>query len=585
MLFALTSCNEELVYDSFVDTDPVVESIYPTSGTIDTEITISGEGLNNTSTVTIGGYEVEIMNKISDTQLIVYASAEGRSGKVVVYDNYQVSCESPETFTYNYVAPVIDDAATETSGEMSTTFYLCGTYMNVVESVYFTVADGMGANGSSPDPSEAEIVLQNGQDLVVNIPYVAADSATIELHYFDGSSIVKGASSDLIEIVRNAPEVTTDSEFIAEQKNSGESITVNGINLTKVERVSFSGLDGTEYNSTINTQTDNELSFTVPVADYPDGTTPWISIKMHYFYDQEYAILTDEFSVYVPFVYFWENVKIGANDKTVYTGNCFDLDRGYVHENSAYATDLDPIACQYYNTSNTSTWDGTVCSAASTPNVTEEEYNSVNPYLFIYGSASVGVAFYNPSNSVSILRNYYIDSGSTRIYGVTTSASFCGTPVVHYRYLDPAEGTAVSTLIDNVKNGNIADINSTTVPIDPDNLTIGGVNLDSSSGGTALSGTCKYSDGWASTLTPSLGDVVYPDAVVMIVYYDYLGRGDANPGQCYHIRKVGFMHIKEFGYLAAASSSTTPSGSYIICDVTWQKYANDTSGDPVDVVE
>lgn len=573
-LLVVLSCNEELSYDRYEILPPVVDAIWPVEATIDTQVTITGENLNNVNSVTIGGYEVEIMSKVSDKELIVYASSTGRSGSVEVFAADGSSSASSQSFSYKYVAPTLDAVELADSGEIGDSYYISGTMLNVVEEVFFVAYSAQDALSENRDVVSAEILTQTARDIVVKLPFVSAEHAKISLSYFDGEEhVTTDASQKAVEIVRLIPVVSTN---YFPTTDVGLRMTIGGENLDKIENVFIGGFD-----AEISSQSASSLTFKVPAGDFVDGANPSNQIVISYFDAQATQVLSSDFTVYVPMVKFWEDVLLGCQDKSVYTANFFSLEDGIVYDNALYATMVDPIACQYINYDNSSTWDGTTCLASNVPAVSQAEYDQVNPYIYITSQSSGGVFFTSPANSYSSIRNFYIDGSSTTVYG-GSKASFAGTPVVYYRYLNPLI-TAERVLANKVINKQITTIDLDEFPIDDALKTIAGVNLDKDNGGTAASGSIGHTldtQGWAGTTSVELGQKIEPNTVIMVLYYDHNGYStnslSNNTNIVGHIKKIGFIHVKEFTFASSTNDVAKATASSVLADIWWQKYPNQT---------
>lgn len=658
MMFVLlfSSCNFEEVYETYAGESVLsIASISPITASIGTEITITGEGLQYVKSVTFGGEAVAIKSLVSDKEMIVYATKEGVSGRVEVTTALGNTAESTENFIYEYVAPVIDNDADIFIDEVTIgeSYLICGRNLNVVDEVLFKVkpGDGVVDGDLSPAAKAGTILSQSPFEILVTAPgYIAGDSAYIELSYYDGNEMTCSVASNTITV--NKPKPVIDSALSSEgntEIDAGRKFILKGDNLNQIQGIKFlpsAGSGGVETNVVdFLSQDANELILTMPYIDGMTEGVTHIGNEYEVFYfpnesdddDEDVFSLCNEstvydgVSIYIPSVYFWEDITIGAQDVSTYDSNMFGLDTGILYSNMDYCTRVDPLATggadvpnenAYYN--DNSSWDNLVNTASNTTNttlITEEQYYSVAPYFHVHAvtnaaaSGGYGITIRSAASSATILRNVFRTSGTT-IYGLTSysSSGFSGTPKIGARFVNPAssaDGTRdlIETLLDGygtskqlgrqLGEGYVID------PTDPSNLfyvdtsgnTVAGLNTDTSTtdnedgtstsaGGTSFSATCDHAthswgtqDGEQPTLD---GDPNYPNStwtdtnglnhkydyqIVMLAYYDY---GDGTSPGISNIKKLGFIVLKEFGY-KNPSGSTNGRASYIRGDIYWQK--------------
>lgn len=542
MLLA-TGCDKTYVDDVTLYA-PLIESFSPASAPVGTEIIITGQHLSGVTKAYIGDQEMVIKEKVSDTRLSIVAGANGRDGRIIL-ENTQGKGESESEFTYSYAVPSLKPALLQKSVVMGEQLLLTGTDLSAVEAVIFT-AEGQ-ENGH-----EGDIQEQSTTEIVARVPYVENGNVRITLRYFDGTSSVTTPLDEApsIEVVRVVP--VFDQPVTLERTAVGKSVTLTGENLDKVDRI----LVG-EFEALISKQP-TSLTFTVPAGDFQDGDTE-TTVVAEYFDGNETITLSDAFVVYVPFVKFWENITVWGHDKEAEQYACnFSPETGRVYPNSSWATDLDPIAAKY--TANT-------CSAALTPNVTEEEYNSVVPYFFFYCNGSGNVNITAPSNSAGILKNFWYKDSSDKLVRMTGVEGNCyGTPVLAFRALNAANATE-SALIEKVKSQTLEQIDEATFPIDVEAQTVGGIGVSSSSGALKDS---SWSNGCFTPGTEALN--VNPDVVVLVLYYDYHGVEKGTDGKnnfARNVKRIGLMHITHINYRMLKSDYTF--------NIYWQKYDYDYS--------
>lgn len=537
-----TSCDSISMKDVVVSA-PQVLSFSPESGSVGSEIVVTGEYLDDVVSATIGGEKVTILQKVSNERLSLKVTSNAKSGKIVLSNSIGDGVSEAD-FTIEYPAPAISATGMPTEVEMGNKLLLSGTHMNVISAVLFT-AEGHTAG------NEATILSQSEDEILVKIPYVESDKASITFKYFNGTSEVETPleSAPQMVVARYEPNVTTSS---FEAAKIGDIIVLSGTYLNKIDKVLLGDIE-----CNIPLQTENELKFAVPSSEnYVDGDNT-MALKISYFDGREVHTLTDAFVVKVPFVYFWENRKVYAQARVEgQLSAFFSPETGLVYANSDWGTLVDPISLQYK---------ANTCSANNVPAVSENEYNSVNPYFFFSGSSKGLLAVNSPGNSKTQLRNFYATMESNSRITDGESIDCYGTPALTFVWLDPSK-SGYQKLIDELKNGEIDKIDETTFPIDAVNKTCRGVSIASAK---AAPGNDVWAAGtFATTNEDKTADV---DAFMFVFYFDYNGAGDyAN------VKRIGILHIKTVDF-KFDSKGTTPSESSVEFDIWWQKHDYDYS--------
>ena len=546
MLLA-TGCDKTYVDDVTLYA-PLIESFSPASAPVGTEIIITGQHLSGVTKAYIGDQEMVIKEKVSDTRLSIVAGANGRDGRIIL-ENTQGKGESESEFTYSYAVPSLKPALLQKSVVMGEQLLLTGTDLSAVEAVIFT-AEGQ-ENGH-----EGDIQEQSTTEIVARVPYVENGNVRITLRYFDGTSSVTTPLDEApsIEVVRVVP--VFDQPVTLERTAVGKSVTLTGENLDKVDRI----LVG-EFEALISKQP-TSLTFTVPAGDFQDGDTE-TTVVAEYFDGNETITLSEAFVVYVPYLMFWENMRVWAQGRDVESmSSFFSPQTGRVYANSDWRTVIDPISYQYQ---------AATCSAGNTPNkavITEEQYNSVNPYFFFSGMSAGQLQVNSPANSKGQLRNFYFENNSADEYRVTGVKGDCyGTPVLTFRYLD-SSNAAEKALIDQVKNQTLEHIDEESFPIDVEAKTVGGIGISSAKG-------TLNSDVWAAGKYTAGTDAaaVDVDAVLMVLYYGYDGSAE---NVAANIRRIGFLHIRTVNF-KTYNNTKAPSSSDVTFNCYWQKYDYDYS--------
>ena len=538
-LFFLCGCDSTSMKDVAVSS-PEILSFSPESGSIGSEIVVTGEYLDDVVSATIGGGKAVILQKVSNRRLSLKVTNQARSGKIVLVNSIGEGVSEGD-FTLEYPAPVVSQAGMPSEVEMGNNLLLSGSSMNVVSAVLFTAEGGTEGN-------EAEIISQSENEIVVKVPYVESDKAIVTFKYFDGTKEVETSSSSApkLTVKRYQPEVTT---TVFEPANVGDMVVLEGAYLNKIDKVLLGDIE-----CTITLQTETELKFVVPTSDSFKNGDNMVPLKISYFDGRETPTLTDEFIVRVAFVYYWENRTIHAQAGE--TSAFFSPETGRVYSNDVWSQEVDIIAAAGKNT----------CKTANIPVVSETDYNSVNPYFFISGSSSkFNLAINSPANSNGQLKNFKT-SGKASITG---GSSYYGTPALSFAYLDPETNPDCAELVNNVKAGNIKKIDEITFPLDVEKKTCAGIKPSVSAAPTT--------DAWAKDKFEA--GVEKTNAVFLVFYYNVKGydnkAADKNPVR--DVKRIGLMYIKSADFKMKEGTEKDPSASSITFDMYWQKQDYDYS--------
>ena len=546
-LFFLCGCDSTSMKDVAISS-PEVLSFSPESGSIGSEVIVTGEYLDDVVSATIGGGKVTILQKVSNQRLSLKVTDQARSGKIVLTNSIGEGVSEAE-FTLEYPAPVVSQTGVPSEVEMGNNLLLSGSHMNVVSAVLFTAAEG-GTAGN-----EAEIVSQNENEIVVKVPYVESDRAMVTFKYFNGTENVETSSfsAPQLTVKRYEPKVTTN---VFEPANVGDVVVLEGTYLNKIDKVLLGDIE-----CTIPLQTETVLNFVVPSSEnYEDGDNTK-ALKISYFDGREVRTLTDAFVVKVPFVYFWENNKVyGQGRIEGQLSSFFSPKTGLVYANSDWSTVVDPVSMKYK---------AATCSANNKPAVSESEYNSVNPFFFFSGASAGQLQINSPANSKTQLKNFYSTTNSSS--QVTGGKIDCyGTPALTFLWLDPSK-SGYKTLIDEVKNGTLSKIDETTFPIDVEAKTCRGFSIASAK-------ASPNTDVWAPDIF-KVGEekIANVDAVLLVFYYNVKGSVD---NVADNIKRIGVLHIKTVDF-KLYNNTNAPSSSSIEFDMYWQKHDYDYSKVPV----
>lgn len=547
-LFFLCGCDSTSMKDVAISS-PEVLSFSPESGSIGSEVIVTGEYLDDVVSATIGGGKVTILQKVSNQRLSLKVTDQARSGKIVLTNSIGEGVSEAE-FTLEYPAPVVSQTGVPSEVEMGNNLLLSGSHMNVVSAVLFTAAEG-GTAGN-----EAEIVSQNENEIVVKVPYVESDRAVVTFKYFNGTENVETSSSSApqLTVKRYEPEVTT---TVFEPANVGDVVVLEGTYLNKIDKVLVGDIE-----CKIMSKTESELQFVVPTSDSFKNGDNIVPLKISYFDGRETPVLAEEFIVRVAFVHYWENKTIYAQAGE--TLAFFSPETGQVYSNDVWSKDVDPVAAAGKNT----------CEPANIPSVSEKDYNSVNPYIFISGSSSkYNLAINSPANSNGQLKNFKTSDKAS----ITGGSSYYGTPALSFAYLDPEANPDCAELVNNVKIGNIKNIDEKTFPLDVGKKTCAGIKPSVSAAPTTDIWAKEEFEAGVNKTNVKL------DAVFLVFYYNVKGYDnkatDKNPVR--DVKRIGLMYIKSADFKMKEGTEKDPSASSITFDMYWQKQDYDYLKVPV----
>lgn len=282
----LAACDKESM-NALVQSAPEIEEFYPTSGSAGTEIVITGNYLDDVVTATIGGVPAELLQKVSNNRISIKVPAGAQTGTIVLA-NAIGEVESEGVFTMEYPAPSINQSSIPAEMKMGNKLLITGTNMNAISAVIFT-AVGL------EEGHEAEIISQSDNEIIVKIPFLDSENATISFTYYDGSNNASIASKT-VKLSSDLPKVST--QFTGTYA-VGSTVMLEGSNLNFVERVYVVTSKTNEVECSFSATSSN-LSFTVPgsndfnqTIDAPNTTT----LKIVYADGTMESTLTDNFVI------------------------------------------------------------------------------------------------------------------------------------------------------------------------------------------------------------------------------------------------------------------------------------------------
>ena len=557
VVFFAAGCADTYV-EEYVPEAPVIESFAPAQALSgeDTPIVVTGRHLHAVTSASIGGREVRILERVSNTQLSIVATRDARTGPIELV-NAVGKTASEEVLTINYPVPVIRTDELPAQVDMFGELTLKGQYMAVVRKVIFTPE---GAD----EGREAEILSQDGAELVVRVPYVETSDARITLRYSEADAEVESPfdSAPRIGIVRLVPKLDALS---FDRLIVGRITTLTGSDLDQITAVKVAG-----ESANIVSQSASELRFMVPLVEgFAEGEGNTASLAIYYFDDFESDDVRETIPVTVLPFHIWEGITTYGQRGAV-AQSFFSPETGKVYDNSAWRTEVDPHALE---TNQNKDYYKTHPVILQTSQVAADKYLATPPYFFFSGANAGTLAINSPANSYSQLRNFFVSTVFSGAANRVPGGEFdcIGTPVLRFRYLDPQNPTEAA-MADKVRNMTLTRIDETEFPVDVAAGTVGGVLL----GSDAMGGLST--DKWAPAYAKGTDAEGFPaDAVLLVLYYNENGSPkDANPVE--NIKRIGFVHITSVDFKVVASGSNNPpSGSAVHFNAYWQKSDYDYS--------
>ncbi len=558
----LYGCKEDLSYIPVSNDPPSIESFSPAEGPVFSQITVRGTNLNLVDTAYIGNQRVQLYRKVSSQELVLVATGtvSGKIRLTSTIDKKSVESLSEGTFTYTYVEPSISESQIPASAEVGMGLLLMGDNMIAVQKVYT-----VDAANPSATPVEATVVSREMNEVLILVPYTDAAAVKFFVTYYDGQSYLDGETTTASTAMTvHRPTISTLSSTTVDENGA---VSITGTYLDRVNKVTIGGLQ-----VEVTTQAAASINVKIPVDVFPDGSNTDQQLTLEYFQSAQQLNYPTLMTVNVPEIYKGSGTINGrARGLGVFT-SFYGFKLGRALENSTYSTQIDPVCCAHVVESSSSTWSGLTCSAGNTTNktiVSEQDYFSVEPYLFLQSTGAGVLGLSSAANGNTVLRNFYFtSSGGNCVLGVpNTNKNASGTPIVMFFNLPlNSADTKIQSVITAVRNNTLNKIGPDNFAIDTENKTIGGISV------TAVAGTIS-STNWAVGMTIGQTDnnlvASSKDGVVMVIHYDYGGYEAANPTK--GIYKIGFVHVLGCSYVPENAGGAEPNGSKVTLESFWQK--------------
>jgi len=258
------SCNEDLFLPEDIRNSiaaPVITDFDPKIGSIGTEVVITGENLATVTGVYIGGGRTEILHRYTNFSMVIRLVGTETSGPITITNN-KGSTTTTETFTVIDNIPEIvsvQDIGGSTLTELvdERRAFIHGERLDAVRRITFGVDSVVG-----------RLIDRNDSVIIVEVPYLQNDEATINLEYLAfGQRQVKSTNPFPVVYVPTPPTIIN---TIPDETSPNRIITLQGTHLDRVSRVFLSG-ESADSTWTIISQSRTVLRVLVPA--FPSGLT------------------------------------------------------------------------------------------------------------------------------------------------------------------------------------------------------------------------------------------------------------------------------------------------------------------------
>lgn len=512
-------------------TDALVSGYEPATGTIGTQVTVSGRNLEQVTSLTFGTVSVSAESFVSQegakivvaVPVVPYSSAnETLAIKAAWGEGKEIDVTGENLFTLR--TPAFETLQQSAPAILSDEITVTGTNLDLVEEIFW---------GSIELPvsekTETLIKVLIPTSIEQTSPVVKSDilSATFGTPS-QKVSISESFSIDTTPMGPAAPEISSvkPSNENYTKFYLAQEVTIKGVNMASVEKVMLGEIEVT----LAGAATDTEARFLIPTNI--SGTAA-VELDLTVIWNGGNRLDAGKVTVH-PF-YLTKGLKIrpGSSTKTYPEENSQEaflmLDEGKVISASEWK--IRPV-------------DAPVVSGA--PIVTEknklaeetpkETYYGVSPYLLLSAGSDNKLAFQNPANSSSQLKTHRIDG--------TSLPSLYGSPVIFMSIITNA------TLKASVKEETMTNI---------------------------WEGAPKAGSGAPAFGTEETSSVWVKGSVMCIEYLTYTrAKTGVKPDDLSQVHKIGYMYIKDVtcGNSSTGKAEESREG-YVEFDLYWSNTINE----------
>lgn len=510
-------------------TDAIVGGFTPAEGTIGTEITIKGRNLEQITSVSFGGVKLEgeALTLAADAVKFVVPVGTYEAGNSTIaitaeWAGGTLAVTSEEsTFTMKTPKATIDAVqGADQSAKIGDEVCFSGENLDLITKTTWGAHEMVLV-----EQSATKLVLKTPSSIEQADPVV--QSANIVAEWGAPVQTYTLAENYKVDTTPVGPAKPVFTSLTAEDGGADNRlylkkvVTVKGQNLISIEGFEVDGVAAT----LVEGGSDTEVQFIVP-----DGVsfTAAKEVALTALYNGGNPVDFGKVTVY-PF-YYWKDVVLGAGNGPDASKAFFVPDMGGIMS----ADDWSDAYAGANGVTNKNEINKTV--------LTEEQYYSVKPYIFVNSNSS-DFSFIGPANSNGQLSKVKKSDGSAWVSG-----KYYGTPIIGYRNMEYT-GATESELgwAAKVKSG---DITSLTDEL-PDKRV--------SSGGP------KFNRNPTSNSQYGVGTVL----LVQYVTYEY-GKLSSLPAS--GVRNTGFIYVKEVSPTPA--DDVLNAQTTLKLDVYWSKPLN-----------
>ena len=509
-------------YDYFVTvpvTDALVSGYSPASGTVGTEITVTGRNLGQVTAVSFNSVSVaasDFVSAASDAIVVAVPAIRAPAADTDVEIKATWSggiITVTETEAFKVQVPVFDAFTQTAPAALGDEIVLTGANLDLVSGVKWGNVDLL----ISDQASEA-ITARIPSGIEKADPAVVADALTagfgspvqqiIILDAFQVDTTPLGPAAPVFGSI--APSDTDyDKIFL------GREVTVSGENFASIESFIIDGVEA----ELSGDPTDIEARFVVPrtIAGNAAKQVSLIAV-----WDGGNQLDCGEITLY-PF-YYTKGLRLGKGcGKAIYTA--FDSSNAFLMLDDGVVISADDWKNNAVDATCTDTGNSLVTASSRIATGKETEYYAAKPYVFMSVTSNTQLQFNNPANSNSQLKNHRLSDLSTAL------PSAYGTPVV---FMGAVNDEGIKTA---VAGGTLSDI----------------------ADGMPLLGTSAPR--WKQHYDK--GDVVG----VQYLKYDHVSTTGGKATDASHVYKTGYMYIRDI--TTPLDGSNIGSGGYVEVDLYW----------------
>ena len=520
-------------YDYFVTvpvTDALASGFSPKSGTVGTEVTISGRNLSQVSAVTVGGQNAPITDQTDDAVKVtvpaVPSATAAKTGLDIVasWSLGTINVTSAED-KFELNIPVFGTYTQTGNAILGDEIALTGENLDLASEfkwgdISLLVVDQTATAVTLKIPTGIEVMSPAVQTKDVTAVYgTPAQTVTIVRSFALDTSPI-GPAAPVFASIENADAAYGASFYL------GKELVVKGSNFATVEGFKVDGITV----PVSAESTDVEARFVVPSTI--SGTAAK-EVTLVALWNGGNELDCGTITV-CPFFYTKGlRIRIGSNSKNSYPAE--NREESFLLLDEARVVSVqdwndipvDPFAKSGSNT---------VTSTANKVTGSEADYYSVQPYTFAISNSSNKLSFCDPANTANQLKTHYLN-------GTTALPATFGTPVMFFAVVtdETLKGAAASGALQDIVTG-----------------------APKASAGAPACGAAESASVWVK------GSVL----AVQYVDYSFASTG-TKPGEGLQgVRKAGYIHIADITCVDANGAAVASREGYIEVDLYWSNVLN-----------